>query len=434
MSQSGKRRAGRWLALLGALAAAIVVLELSLGSAEEEAMMPVARTGPCQVTLAPGADLEAALERAAPGSTLCLRAGRYQGTRIDKEATDKDSYVTVRPLPGKAATIVGELAFEHARHIRLRGLKFTGGVAFTPAATHVQLVGNEVTGPRGIFLFGDSRVGGATRDVLIEGNFIHDVDYDGEQGTYDGYGIKSIDLQRKVTVRGNTIESVAADYIQTDKATEWTVERNRFLGPSLAAAHPQEHQDLWQIYAGGTDIRFSENVARRTGTSQSLLFQMTYPGDHFARVQVVGNLFDHDSLGYTCQIYQADGLLFRANTIVGSHWGCLFRDEAGLPAGSRYRVAHNIFAETSDGAGVGFEGRAGDWGYFDRNVSDDGSATGGHSFPNWKPAWANRVDYRPLRLPLPAGYRPPADCGIAGKARRGEGSGSCAGGQLAPAE
>jgi hypothetical protein len=406
MSPGGKRRVGWWSVALLALAAAIAVLELSSSDEDDAGMKPAAYTGPCQLTLAPGSDLEDALERAEPGSTICLRAGRYEGTRIDEDATDKDAYVTVRSLPGKTATIVGELLFDHARHIRLRGLKFTGGVAFTPAATHVQLIGNEITGPRGVFLFGDSRVGGATRDILIEDNFIHHIDYSGDQGTYDGYGIKSIDLQRKVTVRGNTIKSVAADYVQTDKAAEWIVDRNRFLGPSLAGSHPEEHQDLWQVYAGGTDLAFTNNVARRTGTSQSLLFQMTFPGDHFARVRVVGNLFDHDSLGYTCQIYQTDGLLFRANTIVGSTWGCLFRDEADLPGGSRYRVVRNIFAETSDGAGVGFEGRAGKWGRFAYNVSTDDSASGPNSLRNWKAAWEDEVHYQPMRLPFPAGYRP----------------------------
>jgi Right handed beta helix region len=405
MSQSSKRRTWWRLGALAVLTAAIVVLALSLGAADEEASKASSRAVSCDRTLAPGAGLGPALARAEPGSTICLRAGRYRGAPIEASATDKDAYVTVRSVPGKKVTIVGELAFDHARHIRLQGLKLAGGVAFVPAATHVQLIDNEITGSAGIFLFGDDRVGGATRSVLIEGNFIHDIDYRGDQGTYDGYGIKSIGAQRNVTVRGNTIKSVAADYIQTDQANEWIVDRNRFLGPSLAGTHPQEHQDLWQVYAGGVDLAFTNNVARRTGTSQSLLFQMTYPGDRFARVRVVGNLFDHDSLGYTCQIYQADGLLFRANTIVGSRWGCLFRDEAGLPGGSRYRVVRNIFAETSDGAGVGFEGRAGEWGRLDYNVSTDDSAPGKSSLRNWRAVWENEVHYQPLRLPFRAGYR-----------------------------
>ncbi len=403
----GRRRDQRrkWAPVaLSSIAAAVAALTLcACGSGSAETTEATA----CDRTVEPGINLGRVLARVEPGSVLCLRAGRYRGIRIPAGATRKSDLVTIRSVPRRAATFVGELAFDDARHIRLEGLRFTGGVAFAPAASDIQIVDDEITGPAGIFLFGDASQGGATRRVLIADNLIHDIAYRGPQETHNGYGIKSIGDQSDVTVRGNTIKSVAADYIQTDVANGWKVEGNHFLGPSLAGPHPLEHQDLWQIYAGGKDLSFTDNVARGTGTSQSLLLQMTAAGDRYSNVRISNNLFDHDSIGYTCQIYQADGLEFRDNTIVGSHWGCLFRDEPGLPPGSGYRVERNIFASTVEGSDVGFEGRAGDWGDLDYNVSSDTSAPGPHSVHDWTPAWRNEVNYPPLGLPFSAGYRVP---------------------------
>ena len=202
-------------------------------------------------------------------------------------------------------------------------------------------------------------------------------------------------------MRDNTIEKTASDYVQAASPVDWRVEGNTFLGPSLLGSH-EDHQDLWQVFGGGHHLVFAGNVARGTQTQESLLFQE----GAFSDVVVKNNLFDHDSLGYTCQIYQSAGLVFRRNTVVGSHWGCLFRHDPSLPPGSGYRVVRNIFAATGDGADIGEEGRAASWGTYDYNVSSDGSAAGRHSRRNWRPAWRNRVDFPPRHLPFSAGYRP----------------------------
>jgi nitrous oxidase accessory protein NosD len=400
------------LTLLVLLVAAVAALGLSLNSANDGDVSksePKPAPTACTQTLAAGTNLSAALASAAPGAVLCLHGGNYPGAQIPAAATSKASYVTLKPVPGESPVVTGELAFDDARHLRLQGLAFKGGIAFAPAASHVELVGNDLTGPAGIFFFGDSREGEGISSVLIQDNYIHDIAYTGSQEVYRGYGIKSIGTQDGFTVKGNTIKSVAADYLQTDDANNWTVEGNTFLGPSLVGGHPQEHQDLWQVYAGGTNLKFTGNVARNTGTDQSLLFQMSYPSSRFSNVVVTNNLFDHDSRGYTCQIYQSDGLVFRNNTVVGSRLGCLFRDDARFPDGSGYQVDHNVFAETDEGSDVGTEGDAGSWGAYDYNVSSDDSATGVHSVRDWTPSWASTDDYRPLGIPFAAGYRPGAN-------------------------
>lgn len=390
--------------------AVAVVLGLLLGSRGGEEVSPrqvqVGFESPaCTLTVAAGSSLSAALAKTPSGAVLCLSGGVYRGERVPAEATNKTAYVTIQPLFGEAAVFAGELAFDDARYLRLSGLTLRGGLRFSPAASHVELLGNDISGVGGIFLFGDSGEGGSIESVLIQDNLIHDIDYTGPQQVYSGYGIKSIGSQRRITVRGNTIRSVAADYLQTDEANKWTVDGNTFLGPSLARGHPREHQDLWQVYAGGRDLEFTDNVARRTGTSQSLLFQMSYSNSRFADVVISNNLFDHDSRGYSCQIYQSAGLVFRGNTIAGSRFGCLFRRDGRFPDGSGYEVDHNVFAEAVAGADLGLESGVRSWGRFDFNVSSDRSAVGRNSVRRWRPSWEDRVDYRALGLSFPAGYQ-----------------------------
>jgi nitrous oxidase accessory protein NosD len=352
----------------------------------------------CTRTLGGGADASAAIARARGGATICLEPGEHAEIAVSGVA--KSPPVTVRSLSEERATVEG-IALTDASGLRFVALDVDGGIAVSPGASRLQFAHNDITGPLGIYLFGDYRIGKRIDRVLIAGNRIHHIDYTGTQEAGYGYGIEGVGDARHVTVRGNTIESTASDYIQAASPVRWTVEGNTFLGPSLLGSH-QDHQDLWQIFGGGRNVTFTNNVARNTQTQESLLFQE----GAFSNVVVENNLFDHDSRGYTCQIYQSRGLVFRRNTIVGSRWGCLFRDDPSLPTGSDYRIARNIFVGTRDGADVGIEGRAGTWGSYDYNVSSDASAGGRHSLRNWRPSWRNRLDYVPGNLPFGAGYRP----------------------------
>ncbi len=289
-----------------------------------------------------------------------------------------------------------------ATNLRFEDLKFTGGIEALGPSSKLQFVDNEFTGPFGIHANGqDNSAGTAVTDVLIEGNNIHNLDYTGSQGTANGYGVTASNGVARFTIRDNTIKSPASDYIQFASPETVAIDHNTFLGPSLLGSH-QDHQDLVQIFGGGQNIAFTNNVARNTETQESLLFQE----GAFSNVVVENNLFDHDSRGYTCQIYQSRGLIFRDNTIVGSHWGCLFRDLASSAAGSGYQVDHNIFTNTAEGSDISTEGRAASWGTYDYNVSEDGSATGSHSVRNWKPSWQDTTSYMPAGLSLSAGYRP----------------------------
>jgi hypothetical protein len=352
----------------------------------------------CTTTVPVGGDVVDAIESAAGGAVICLAAGDYG--RITLNGTHKSPAVTVRSAAGGRATVDG-ITLTDPRGLRFAALDITGGTTVTPSGADIRFLDNDITGVAGIYLFGDYRIGKRVEDVLIEGNTIHDIEYSGNQDTGYGYGIEGVGEVQNMTIRGNTIKSPASDYIQSATPVDWVVDRNTFLGPSLLGSH-EDHQDLWQIFGGGENIAFTNNVARNTETQESLLFQE----GAFTDVTVENNLFDHDSLGYTCQIYQSAGLVFRRNTIVGSHWGCLFRDLASSAAGSGYEVDHNVFVGTEANVDVSTEGRADEWGAYDYNVSEDGAADGAHSVRNWSPSWANTTDYLPLGLPFVAGFRP----------------------------
>jgi len=335
---------------------------------------------------------------ASGGAVICLNNGAYS---FNVSRANKSTMVTVKAAAGASPT-VGYSMLNQATNLRFEGLKFTGGLEALGPSSKLQLVDNEFTGPFGFHANGqDNSNGTSVTDVLIEGNNIHNLDYTGSQGTANGYGVTASNGVARFTIRDNTIKSPASDYIQFASPETATIDHNTFLGPSLLGSH-QDHQDLVQIFGGGQNITFTNNVARNTGTQESLLFQE----GAFSNVVIENNLFDHDSRGYTCQLYQSQGMVFRDNTVVGSHWGCLFRDLASSSAGSGYQIDHNVFVGTAEGSDVSTEGRAAGWGTYDYNVSEDGSASGSHSVRNWKPSWVDTTDYTPLGLGFTAGFRP----------------------------
>jgi hypothetical protein len=354
--------------------------------------------GNCTQTLSSGGSLSNAISSASGGAVICLGNGSYSAN-VTK--ANKAGMVTVKPSPGSSPTL-GYSMLNQATNLRFEGLHFTGGIEALGPSSQLQFVNNEFTGPFGIHTNGQAASNGSkVTDVLVDGNNMHELDYSGNQGTANGYGVTASNGVARFTITDNTIKSPASDYIQFASPDTVVIDHNTFLGPSLLGSH-QDHQDLVQIFGGGKNIAFTNNVARNTQTQESLLFQE----GAFSNVTIENNLFDHDSRGYTCQLYQSTGMIFRNNTVVGSHWGCLFRDLASSGAGSGYQIDHNVFVDTAEGSDISTEGRAGSWGTYDYNVSSDNSAGGSHSVRNWSPSWLDTTNYVPQGLAFSAGYRP----------------------------
>ncbi len=284
--------------------------------------------------------------------------------------------------------------------LRFQRLTVRGEISLVQAAHDIQLIGDDIGGSTcGVYLY--ARPPGAIRNIAVEQSDIHDLDFTGAEGVCSGYGIEAVGGVDDVLIAHNTIAHVANDYIQLGGGSNWRVAHNLFLGPSLRFSHETVHQDLWQVFGGGSNLRFVDNTAHDTATQESLLFQL----GTFHNVKIENNLFDHDSSGYSVQLFQIEGLTFTYNTFVGSHWGVIFRaDDPNTGPGRGYVVEHNIFGATSGGTPDVSEWRS--FGTYDYNVSQDGSASGRHSLRRWRAHWGGKAGVRPLCLPFAAGYHP----------------------------
>ena len=339
-------------------------------------------------------NLSQAITSAAPDSVLCLDGGtgsfalsQVNKTNVTVEGPGTLTYSTLTNSSG----------------INLVGLHFTDGLELLDSTHDVLITDNEFTGRFGMRANGNKALQGTyVSNVAFERNYLHDLDFTGYDGTANGYGMTLINGIQHFRIVGNTIKSVAIDYIQLGRPSDFVIAHNTFLGPTLRGNHPGVHQDLLQVFGGGENVVYRDNVALDTGTNESLLFQE----GKFSDVTIENNLLVNDSDGYSCQIFQVEGLTFRYNTIVDSRWGCLFRDLSSAPPGSGYRVDHNVVVGTEENKDFGFAGRAGEWGTYDWNVSGDTSAPGPNSTRDWQPSWASGSSFEPLGIPFVTGYLP----------------------------
>jgi hypothetical protein len=349
----------------------------------------------CSITLGPDQEVSRILSSAPTGAVICLRAGGYSALKLTE--VHPRGYVTLRSVNARSATI-GGIEAQAVDHLRFESLTVRGPITIVQTAHDIQFLGDDIgKSTCGIYMYAWSN--NIIQNITIEHNDIHDLDFVGPEGVCSGYAVQGVGSIEHVLVASNTIARVANDYLQLGSGSNWTVAHNLFLGPSLRNSHETVHQDLWQVFGGGSNLRFLDNIVRNTATQESLLFQLGV----YHNVTIENNLFDHDSSGYSVQLFQIEGLTFTYNTFVGSHWGVLFRaDNPEAGPGRGYVVEHNIFGATSGGTPDVSETRS--FGAFDYNVSQDGSASGHHSLRHWRARWAGAPGQHPLCVSFAAGY------------------------------
>lgn len=380
-----------------------------VGCAKSVSVAAPSAQGHCSVTLSPGQDVAGTVASASQNAVICLQAGSYPTLKLS--GVKPSGYVTLRSAHARQANFDG-IEGQNVSFLRLEKLTVHGPVSILQSAHDLQLVNNDIgPGTCGVYLYAWQHE--TFRRVTIAQNYIHDLDFTGPEGVCSGYGIEAVGGVGNVQVTNNTIAHVANDYVQLGGGENWTVAHNLFLGPSLRQSHGTVHQDLWQVFGGGANLRFANNVARNTETQESLLFQEGV----YHNVRVENNLFDHDSSGYSVQMFQVDGLTFTYNTFVGSTWGVIFRaDDPDAGRGQGYVVEHNIFGSTSGGTPDVSEYRA--FGIYDYNVSQDGSASGPHSVRHWRARWSGKPGSQPRCLTFAAGYHPTSSTAQAAFNRR----------------
>jgi hypothetical protein len=379
----------------------------------------------CTTTLTPATGVSAianAIVVAHDGDTVCLAGGSYPPIHVIGAA--HGAYVTVRPAAG-ATAIVDGMEVQNSSFLRFEGLKMTEGFNMrdgSTAASHdYQFIENTFEEPLyGIVLFGGS---GPIKRVLIEGNYMHyvhlgkpEVAGKCEAGYAQGQDV-TINYAEGVRIAHNTFNEAAWHYIQGGSAGPEgvDVEHNLFEGHILLAC---SHLNLWQIWAGGENDTFKDNIAigRGRGEKNGLSEEAATDGVIFENGAgsvdcsttmknsvVENNLFVNAATSYELQIYTTEGATIKNNTVVGSQWGsALLTEHCG--AGSNYTMTHNIDVEDQgSGPDMSFGACTGTC-LFDNNVTEDTSASQAgstHYVTNWSPVWTTTT-WNPASEPTPS--------------------------------
>ncbi len=386
----------------------------------------------CTTTLAPAMGASAianAIVSAKDGAMLCLAGGDYPSIHVVGAA--HNAYVTVRPVSGATATVEG-MEVANSSFLRFEGLRMTEGFNMRDSEAYAgshdyQFVENTFEEPLyGIVLNGGS---GPIRKVLIEGNYMHrvhlaspEVDGKCDAGYAQGQDV-TVDSAEGVTVAYNVFNEAGWHYIQGGGAGPEgvDVEHNLFEGHDLMAC---SHLNLWQIFGGGENDTFKDNVAvgQGRGEKNGMTEEAATDGIIFENgsgsvecavkmknTVIENNLFVDAASSYELQIYTTEGATIKNNTVVGSEWGtALLTEHCG--AGSNYSMTHNIDVEDVGTGGDFHFGECKGTCLFDYNTSQDTTADmlgSTHYTTSWTPTWLTTTWQSATEPTAPAGFYVP---------------------------
>ncbi|HEX5712082.1 MAG TPA: right-handed parallel beta-helix repeat-containing protein, partial [Solirubrobacterales bacterium] len=141
-----RRRPGRSLTLLALLLlGAAVALTLLLALRDEDsapisASSAAARTPACAATVASLGAVQAAVDAAEPGSSVCLRDGEYGELSLSAEKSGGDVVVRAEN-PGKATLAGADL---RGSHLALAHFDIAGGVTIEPGSRKISVLHNRI--------------------------------------------------------------------------------------------------------------------------------------------------------------------------------------------------------------------------------------------------------------------------------------------------
>jgi hypothetical protein len=362
--------------------------------------------------LVAGSDVGAAIARAPAGSVICLSAGGYPQVNLtstpDLNAAGPD--IVVQPVAGQTASVAG-MALELVHHVQFVGLSITAPVLVMQGDSYLDFERNDIgNSVQGFYFYGWD--GYSIDHITVNANTIHDIQTTDANNIDSctaggGMGLCAIGNVTSFSITNNTFNNIGADYL-SGAGNNFVVDHNTFSNSLknqlTGTASTNDHQDLWQIYQSADGVTFTNNVARNTGTDESLLLQRSTA---IKNVTIRNNLFDHSSNGYDVQIYPIQGLTFTYNTFIANGYGVLFRTADSSDPGatcSNYNVTHNILTTpTKSGSAISVQDPT--CGTYDYNVTQDRSARGRNSIRRWRPRFADRTWYQPVCLRVAAGYR-----------------------------
>ena len=423
----------RWTVLgigLALAATAIVVIVVGALTASE----PSVRRGvACTTTVTPSTSastIASTIVSAAGGSTICMAAGSYPALTVS--GATHSGYVTLRPAPGATPTVAG-MKVSGSSFLRIEGLRMSEGINaqdLTSAVSHdLQFIDDTFENTvYGIVIYGDTA---PITHVLIEGDYFHHIDFPGTCASGAGYaggqGVSNF-YGDGITIAHNTFKEISWHFIQGGGGKlGMTVAHNLFEGP-IPPAHLQcTHLDVWQIWTGGSNDTFTDNIVRgepgKPAAIIPLIFETGAGGRECSRAlrntTIANNLFVDSSASYIAEIYTTTNLLYSHNTAVGGQYGTLLDRSDTCGPGRNLTAEHNIAVDTEHGYRFILGGCTGACS-FDYNVSDDTTAdtasftaadtpVSRHHLTDWTPSWESTAYphagyYVPTGLPFAAGY------------------------------
>ena len=280
--------------------------------------------------------------------------------------------MTVRPVAGAAVTVAG-MEVSHSSFLRFQGLHMSEGFLMDDGeegyVSHdYQFVEDTFENTLiGIVLYADTPI----KKVLIEKNYMFHVHLDAEAeaecsgGYYQGQDV-SIAGAEGVTIAHNTFKQAQWHYLQGGGSGPEgvTVEHNLFEGRrwkwSYSGGTCEPHLNVWQIYQGGDNDRFTNNIVLaepgQYASTIILIFQngpggaVCHAGTNDVNTVVENNLFGPRAAeSYATEIVSQDGMTFTHNTFVGEgQFGVWFRDCETSEGSGKYQpmtnatIEHNI--------------------------------------------------------------------------------------------
>lgn len=239
-----------------------------------------AQTGGCGVTVAGGADLQAAVDAASPGETVCVEPGTYGPVTVGTRD------LTLRATPPGGATVEGDPSDPIASALRVEAdgvtvegfeVTFPGGlvgVAVGPNRRGVTVRNNRVfdLGPTGRLGVTGIITDGGNADVRIVGNVVeglrNEFTGDGSFPTVNGVFANDdrADGFADSVVADNVVRGVESDNAALGVLLQGTVENvavrgNRVTGLSADPANDSDDTDDDATYDGNLDDGFDGPLA-----------------------------------------------------------------------------------------------------------------------------------------------------------------------------
>jgi len=178
------------------------------------------------------------------GKTVCAHAGDYGDAELELSVRHA-AKLTLAAAPGERVTLPSVLLVG-VSNLRVQGFDMPRGGFDTAqkSAQGIELVGNEIHDCACQAL----RIWAGDQNVLFEGNYVHDIRYDGSWNS--GWGMNATGATSGLKVRYNTFDGLGNDAMQIGDSVDGEIVGNVIAHVTPTAGYPDSHADAIMLWAG----------------------------------------------------------------------------------------------------------------------------------------------------------------------------------------